>query len=95
MQTALFFQPDYSGQYRKQICDMHGTDMNSRGLDYTILTIAIIGAINWGLIGFFRLDLIAFLFGDMTLLSRIIYAAVGICGLYLISMFGRVRDIAD
>lgn len=70
-------------------------DMNSRGLDYTILTIAIIGAINWGLIGFFRLDLIAFLFGDMTLLSRIIYAAVGICGLYLISMFGRVRDIAD
>lgn len=74
---------------------MHGMDMNSKGLDYTILTIAIIGAINWGLIGFFRLDLVAFLFGDMTLLSRIIYAAVGICGLYLISMFGRVRDIAE
>lgn len=69
--------------------------MNSKGLDYTILTIAIIGAINWGLIGFFRFDLITFLFGDMTLLSRIIYAAVGICGLYLLSLYGRVRDMSE
>jgi hypothetical protein len=67
--------------------------MNSKGLDYTILTIAIIGAINWGLIGFFRFDLVAFLFGEMTLLSRIIYAVVGLAGLYLISMYGRVRDV--
>lgn len=69
--------------------------LNSKGLDYTILTIAIIGAINWGLIGFFRLDLVAFLFGDMTLISRIIYAAVGISGLYLLSLFGRVRDMSE
>lgn len=69
--------------------------MSSRALDYIILTLAIIGAINWGLVGFFRLDLVAFLFGNMTLLSRIIYAAVGLCGLYLISLYGRVRDIAD
>lgn len=69
--------------------------MDSRGLDYTILTIAIIGTINWGLIGFFKLDLVAFLFGNMTLLSRIIYSVVGICGLYLISMFGRVKEMAD
>lgn len=69
--------------------------MNSKGLDYTILAIAIIGAINWGLIGFFRLDLVAFLLGNMSLLSRIVYAAVGVCGLYLISMFGRVKDMAE
>lgn len=69
--------------------------MNSKGLDYTILTIAIIGALNWGLVGFFKLDLVAFLFGEMSLLSRIVYAAVGISGLYLVSMFGRVQDIAD
>ena len=69
--------------------------MDSRGLDYTILTIDIIVAINWGLIGFFKLDLVAFLFGNMTLLSRIIYSVVGICGLYLISMFGRVKEMAD
>ena len=66
-----------------------------KALDYTVLTIILIGAINWGLIGFFKLDLVAFLFGNMTLLSRIIYSVVGICGLYLISMFGRVKEMAD
>ena len=45
-----------------------------KGLDYTALTVAIIGAVNWGLIGFFRLDLVALVFGNMTWLSRIIYA---------------------
>lgn len=69
--------------------------MDSRALDYTILVIAIIGAINWGLIGFFRFDLVAFLLGNMSMLSRIIYAVVGLCGLYMISMFGRVKDIAE
>ena len=67
--------------------------MNSKGIDYTVLTIVIIGAINWGLIGFFRLDLVAFLFGEMSLISRIIYGIVGIAGLYLISMFGRVGSM--
>lgn len=63
-----------------------------KGLDYTALTVAIIGAINWGLIGFFRLDLVALIFGNMTWLSRTIYAVVGICGLYLISVYGRISD---
>ena len=66
--------------------------MENRGLDYTALIISMIGALNWGLIGFFRFDLVAFLFGDMTLLSRIVYGIVGICGLYLISMVGRVGN---
>ena len=55
--------------------------MKTKGLDYTALTLVIIGAINWGLIGFFRFDLVAWLFGSLTLLSRIIYALVGISGL--------------
>ncbi len=67
--------------------------MDSRGLDYTVLVIAIIGAINWGLIGFFNFDLVAFLFGNMTWFSRIIYAIVGIVGLYLISYFGRIGSM--
>lgn len=67
--------------------------MNSKGLDYTILLIVIIGAVNWGLVGFFKFDLIAFIFGDMSWISRIIYALVGIAGLYMISMFGRVLSI--
>ena len=56
--------------------------MNVKGLDYTCLTLSIIGAINWGLIGIFRFDLVAFLFGDMSWLSRIIYTLVGLSGLY-------------
>ena len=66
--------------------------MNTKGLDYTILTIAIIGAINWGLVGFFKLDLVNMIFGDMTIISRIIYAIIGLCGLYLVSLYGRVTN---
>lgn len=66
--------------------------MNSKPLDYTALALVIIGAVNWALIGFFRFNLVTFLFGDMTLLSRIVYGIVGICGLYLLSMFGRVGN---
>ncbi|MBR1389893.1 MAG: DUF378 domain-containing protein [Lachnospiraceae bacterium] len=67
--------------------------MNSKGLDYTLLTLVIIGAVNWGLIGFFRFDLVSFIFGDMSWFSRIIYALVGISGLYLLSVYGRIRSI--
>ena len=67
--------------------------MGSKGIDYTVLTIVIIGAINWGLIGFFGFDLVAFLFGNMTWLSRIVYGLVGNCGLYMISIYGRVTDL--
>lgn len=65
-----------------------------KGLDYTILTIVVIGAINWGLIGFFDFDLVSTLFGQMSILTRIIYAAVGIGGLYAISYYGRMNSEA-
>ncbi len=51
------------------------------------LTIVIIGAINWGLIGFFDFNLVSALFGDSTLFSRIIYGLVGLSGLYSISLY--------
>jgi uncharacterized membrane protein YuzA (DUF378 family) len=60
--------------------------------DNISLTLVIIGALNWLLIGVFRFDLIAFLFGNMTLLSRIVYILVGLCGLYLITLYGRIND---
>lgn len=62
-----------------------------KALDTLALLLVIIGAVNWGLIGFFRFDLVAAIFGDMTALSRIIYALVGIAGLYSLSFFGRDR----
>ena len=55
--------------------------------DNTALTLVIIGAVNWLLIGVFRFDLVAFICGNMSWLSRIIYTLVGLCGLYLISLF--------
>lgn len=61
-------------------------------LDYTVLTIVLIGAINWGLIGFFDFDLVSTLFGQMSILTRIIYAVVGIGGLYAISYYGRMNS---
>ena len=61
-------------------------------LNCVALTIAIIGAINWGLIGFFQFDLVRVIFGNMSLFSRIIYAVVGLSGLYAISYFGRIRS---
>ena len=66
--------------------------MDNKFLQYFALTITIIGAVNWGLIGFLQFDLVRVLFGDMSLLSRIIYAAVGIGGLYAISYYGRIRS---
>lgn len=51
--------------------------------DNTALTIVIIGAVNWLLVGIFRFDLVAFLFGNLSWISRIVYAVVGLSGLHL------------
>lgn len=55
--------------------------------DCIALTIGVIGCINWGLIGLFNFNLVAILFGSMSLLSRIIYCLVGLSGLYLIKFY--------
>ena len=64
--------------------------MNNKFLNYFSLTIAVIGAVNWGLICFFDLNLVSLLFGSMSWISRIIYGLVGLCGLYLLSFYGLV-----
>lgn len=61
--------------------------------DNTALTLVITGAVNWLLVGIFRLDLVAFLFGELSFLSRAVYTIIGLCGLYLISLFGRINDM--
>ena len=57
-----------------------------RIIDKIALALIIIGAINWGLIGLFRFNLVELLFGDMTLLARIVYSLVGISGLWGIKL---------
>ena len=60
-------------------------------LDSIVLILVIVGAVNWGLIGFFQYNLVNSLFGFMPALERIIYALVGIAGLYSLSFFGKSR----
>ena len=50
-------------------------------IDKIALALIVIGAINWGLIGIFNFNLVGAIFGDMTVLSRIIYGLVGVSGL--------------
>lgn len=58
-------------------------------LDKIALLLTIIGAVNWGLIGTFSFDLVAFIFGDMSILSRIVYALVGVSGIWCITLLFR------
>lgn len=61
-------------------------------LDIISLTLVIVGALNWGLIGLFNFDLVAALFGKMSMLSRIVYNLVGIAGLYALSFYMKFSD---
>ena len=61
-------------------------------MDTLSLILAIIGAINWGLVGFARLNLVAWIFGGQTAsVSRIVYAVVGLAGLWCITLLFRRR----
>lgn len=61
-------------------------------IDKTALLLIIIGAINWGLIALFKFDLVAALFGEMSVLSRIVYGLVGISGLWGIRLLFTNND---
>ena len=61
-----------------------------RIINAVALTLVIVGAINWGLIGFIGFDLVAALFGDMSAISRVVYALVGLSGLYAIIFYKRL-----
>ncbi len=64
-----------------------------RAIHRIALALVIIGAINWGLIGFFRFDLVAAIFGGQTsMLSRIIYSLVGLSGLACIPLLFKSAD---
>lgn len=51
-------------------------------LDVVVTVLMIIGALNWGVVGFFGFNVISAIFGEATAVSRVIYAVVGLCGLY-------------
>ena len=58
----------------------------------TALAIAIIGCINWGLVGIFNYNLVEFLFGDGTILTRVVYVIVAIAGITSLGIFTKDLD---
>ncbi|MBN1391605.1 MAG: DUF378 domain-containing protein [Sedimentisphaerales bacterium] len=53
-----------------------------KNLDVLAWALLVIGGLNWGLVGLFEFDLVATIFGDMSILSRIVYSVVGLSALY-------------
>ena len=58
-------------------------------LDWIALLLVIIGGLNWGLIGVFDVNLVAWLFGDMSMAARAVYILVGLAALYSVSLLAR------
>ena len=65
-----------------------------KALNVISLLLIIVGAINWGLWGFFQFDLVAYLFGGNTTgVSRIVYSIIGLGGLWSLRFLGRCKVI--
>ncbi len=61
-------------------------------IDWIALILVIVGAINWGLIGLFGFNLVAAMFGEASMLTRIIYVLVGVSGLWSIRDFTKEEE---
>jgi uncharacterized membrane protein YuzA (DUF378 family) len=59
-------------------------------LDWVALILVIVGGLNWALVGLFSFDLVAAIFGDMSILSRIVYTLVGLSAIYLLMIASKL-----
>jgi uncharacterized membrane protein YuzA (DUF378 family) len=65
-------------------------------MDKIALVLVIIGALNWGSVGIFKFDVVAYLFGGQTAtVSRVIFTLVGLAGIWCISLLFRERETTD
>lgn len=62
-----------------------------RSINVLIAVLLVVGGLNWGLVGFFNFDLVASVFGQMTMLSRIVYALVGISAIYYLIAWKSIQ----
>ena len=60
-------------------------------LDWLVIVVLVIGGLNWGLIGLFGFDLVATIFGKMSLLSRLVYVVVGLSAVYFSVVFPKFQ----
>lgn len=83
--------PDSGGFY---VCAINAMEVAI--MDTIALILSIIGSINWGLVGIFQFDLVAWLFGGQgSVISRIIYTVVGLAGLWCITLLFRKGQRID
>ena len=83
----IFYEQINKRGYRKDEIKM---------LDKLALLLVIIGALNWGSIGIFSFDIVAWIFGGQdALISRIIYTLVALAGIWCISLFFRKNDVLE
>lgn len=61
-------------------------------LNYLVLTLVVIGSLNWLLVGLFEFNLVEAIFGGFSIVSRIVYILVGLAGILAISFYNKVND---
>lgn len=64
--------------------------MRFNGLDWVAYVLVLVGALNWGLVGAFKFNLVEAILGDMTALARIVYVLVGLSAVYLVVTVGKL-----
>lgn len=57
--------------------------MKLNALDWIAIILVVVGGLNWGLVGILNFNLVATIFGDMSVISRVVYALVGLAAVYL------------
>jgi uncharacterized membrane protein YuzA (DUF378 family) len=62
-----------------------------KSIDVLIAVLLVVGGLNWGLVGLFNFDLVATLLGQMSALSRIVYAVVGMSAIYYLLAWKSIR----
>jgi len=60
-------------------------------LDWVSIILVVVGGLNWGLVGLFSFDLVAAIFGELSVLSRIVYSLVGLAAIYLAVVSLRLK----
>lgn len=63
-------------------------------IDWVAFILVIVGALNWGLVGFFKFNLVTAILGDMSFLSRVVYSLVGIAAIYVAVLVSKITKKA-
>lgn len=82
---------------RRTISDRRANKISKTGnqmkaAEWIPMLLLAVGGLNWGLIGLINFNLVSFLFGEMTTLTRLVYVVVGLCALYSLYLSSRISS---